>query len=97
MDTDTSKVIYAAPRDSLEQGIHLSPEEDTAKPMVFGGYLREEHELRTCLLENQDNNAINLELNADTIFPDRVYLKRWKDPGKVDSRRIKVKEYHREA
>ena len=35
---------------------------------------------RTGLFETDDNNAINLDLNADTIFPDRVYLKRWKDP-----------------
>ena len=37
---------------------------------------------RTGLLETDDDNAINLDLdlNADTIFPDRIYLKRWKDP-----------------
>ena len=28
----TSRVTYAAPRDPVEQGVHLSPEEDTAKP-----------------------------------------------------------------
>ena len=32
-----------------------------------------------------DDNAINLNLNADTIFPDQVYLKRWKDPDKEDA------------
>ena len=32
-DEDTSRVAYAAPRDSVE-GVHLSPEEDTAKPVV---------------------------------------------------------------
>ena len=34
VDEDTSRVTYAAPRDSVEQGVHLSPEEDTAKPVV---------------------------------------------------------------
>ena len=27
VDKDTSRVTYAAPRDSVEQGVHLSPEE----------------------------------------------------------------------
>ena len=49
---------------------------------------------RTGLLETNDDNAINLDLNADTIFPDRIYLKRWKDPGpdKADARHNEVKE-----
>ena len=28
VDEDTSRVTYAAPRDSVEQGVHLSQEED---------------------------------------------------------------------
>ena len=47
---------------------------------------------RTGLLETDDDNAINLDLNADTIFPDRIYLKRWKDPDKADVRHNEVKE-----
>ena len=34
MDADASRVIYDALRDSIEQGVHISPEEDTAKPVV---------------------------------------------------------------
>ena len=51
-------------------------------------------EIRTGLIEAVDDNAINLDLNADTIVPDRVRLKRWKDPGpdKADARHVKVKE-----
>ena len=64
-------------------------------------HLPEEHEFhhedRTRLLDTDDDNAINLNLNADTIFlepenPDRVYLKQWKDPDKADAIHIKVKE-----
>ena len=49
--------------------------------------------IRTCLLEADDDNAINLDLHADTIFkfPDRIYLKRWKDPDSADALHIKVK------
>ena len=48
----------------------------------------------TGLLESDDNNAINLDLNADTIIAiqDRVYLKRWKDPDKEDARHNEVRE-----
>ena len=35
--------------------------------------------IRTGFLETGDQNAINLDLNAETMFPDRVYLKRWKE------------------
>ena len=34
VDADTSGVNYAAPRDAVEQGEHLLPEEDTAKSVV---------------------------------------------------------------
>ena len=34
VDEDTSRVIYAAPRDSVEQGAHIASEVDTAKPVV---------------------------------------------------------------
>ena len=45
-------------------------------------------------LEVDGDNAINLVLHSDTIFPDQVYLKRWNDPlpDKADARLIKVKE-----
>ena len=41
--------------------------------------------IRTCILEADDHNVIDLDLNAYTIFPDRIYLKpeRWKDPVKA--------------
>ena len=47
-----------------------------------------------CNNETDDYNTINLDLdlNADTIFPDRIYLKRWKDPDKADVRHNEVKE-----
>ena len=41
---------------------------------------------------NLDLNAINLDLNADTIFPVRIYLKRWKDPDEAGARHNEVKE-----
>ena len=34
VDEDTSRVIYAAPRDSVEQGAHIASEKDTAMPVV---------------------------------------------------------------
>ena len=93
---DTSRITYAAPRDSVKQGVHLSPEEDTANLVVSVAIFPKDTnfitKLRSGLLETDDNNAINLDLNADTIFPDRVYLKRWKDPDKVDARHNEVKE-----
>ena len=42
-------------------------------------------------VETDDDNAINLDLNADTIFQNRIYLKRWKDPDKADVRHNEVK------
>ena len=89
LDTDTLSVKYATPRDAVEQGVHLSPEEDTAKPVVLLAIFPKDTifiaKVRTSLLETDDDNAINLNLNANTIFPDRVYHKK-------DARRIKVKE-----
>ena len=96
LDQDTSRIICAAPRDSVEQGMHLSPEEDTAKPVVLVAIFPKNTtfitKIRTSLLETDDSNAIKLDLNAETIFSDRVYLKRWKDPDKEDAQHIKAKE-----
>ena len=96
VDEDTSRVTYAAPRDSVEQGANILPEEDIAKSVVSVAIFPEHTsfitKIRTDLLETDDDNAINLDLNADTIFPDRVHLKRWKDPDKEDARHIRVKE-----
>ena len=39
--------------------------------------------IHTGLIEADDNNAINLVLNAETIFPYWIYLKLWKDSDKV--------------
>ena len=61
------------------------------RPRNFGPVFGFITMIRTGLIEADDDNAINLVLNADTIFPDRVYLKRWKDPDKADAL-IKVKE-----
>ena len=76
--------------------MHLSPEQHTAKTVVSVAIVPKNTnfitKIRTVLLETDDNNAINLNLNANTVFPDRVYLKRWKDPDKADARHIKVKE-----
>ena len=33
VEADTSRVTFAAPQDSVDQGVHVSPEEDTAKPV----------------------------------------------------------------
>ena len=75
---------------------HLSPEEDTAKLVVSVAIFPKDTnfitKIRTSLLETGDNNTVNLDLNADTIFPDRIYLKQWEDPARADDRHIKVKE-----
>ena len=68
---------------------------DTAKPVVSVAIFPKNTnfitKIRTGLLETDGrNNAINLDLNADTIFPDRIYLKRWKDPDKADARHNEV-------
>ena len=34
VDEDTSRVTYAASRDSVEQGAHIASEEDTIKPVI---------------------------------------------------------------
>ena len=98
VDEDTSRISCAAPRDSVEQGVHLSPGEDTARPVVSVAiFLKNTNFIATILaglLETDDDNTVNLRLdiNADTFFPDRVYLKQWKDPDKAGARHIKVKE-----
>ena len=86
----------SAPRDPVGQGVHISPEVDTAKPVVpvaiFPRNTNFATKIRNGLLETKDNNAIKPDLNANTIFPERVYLKRWKDPDKADARHKEVKE-----
>ena len=72
--------------------MHLSAEEDTAKPVVSVAIFAKDTNFITPLLETDDDNAINLNLNADTVFPDWIYLKRWKDHDKADARHVKVKE-----
>ena len=97
VDEDTSRVTFAAPRYPVEQGVDLSPEKDIAKPVVSVSIFPKNTNfitnIRTGLIEADDDNAINLasDPNADTIFPDRVYLKRWKDLDGADARHIKVK------
>ena len=89
VDEDVLRVTYADPRDSVEQGVHSSPEEDTAKPVVLVAIFPKETNFITKIctdpVKANGNNTINLYLNADTIFPDRVYLKLWKDPDKSDA------------
>ena len=96
VDADTLRVTYAAPRDSIDQGVHLSPGEDTAKPLILVDIFPKDTnfmtKICTCLLETDEYSAINLYLNANTIIPDRVYLKWWKDPVKADARHNEVKE-----
>ena len=93
VDEDTSRVIYEATRDSVEQGAHIASEKDTAMPVVsvaiFPAHTNFNTKTRTGPLETDDDKAISLDLSADTIFSDRVYLKRWKDPNKVDARLIR--------
>ena len=81
MDEDTSRVIYAAPRDSVEQRAHIASEEDTAIPVVsvaiFPAHTNFTTKICTGLLdsgldlETDENDDINLDLNTDTIFPAR--------------------------
>ena len=72
VDEDTSRVNYAAPRDSVEQGAHIASQEDTAMPVVliaiFPAHTNFTTKIRTGLIATEDDNAINLDLNADTIF-----------------------------
>ena len=76
--------------------MHLSREEDTAKHVVLVAIIPKDTNLITKICTSHAGlsraNAINRVLNADTILPDRVYLRRWKDPDKSDARHIKVKE-----
>ena len=48
--------------------MHVSPEEDTAKPVVSVAIFQEHTnfitKIRNSLLETEDDNAINLDLNA---------------------------------
>ena len=80
MDEDILRVTCAAPRDSVEQDVHLKTEENTGKPaesvaiFLKNTNFRVSTKIFPCLIETDDDNAINLDLNADTIFPDRVYL-----------------------
>ena len=46
----------------------------------------------TSLLQTEDNNAIDLDLNADAISEDLIQLKRWKDPDKKEPLHIKDKK-----
>ena len=75
VDEDTSRVIYAAPRDSVGQGAHIVSEEDTAMPVVSVAIVTNFFtKIRTGLLdsgldlETDDNNDINLDLNATLSF-----------------------------
>ena len=86
-DSDTWRITCAALRDPDEQGVHLSPEEaqeDTAKPIASVAIFPKNTNFKfitkisTGLIKADDDNAINFVLNADTVFPDPVYLKRWK-------------------
>ena len=90
VDEDTSRVTYETPRDSVEQGAHIALETDTVMPVVsvaiFLAHTNFKTKTRTGLLETDDDSAINLDLNAATILPDRIYLKRWKDSDKADVR-----------
>ena len=57
---------------------HLSPEEETSKPVVSVAIFPKNTnfitKIHTGILESDDDNAINLDLqvNADPIFPDRI-------------------------
>ena len=90
VDEDTSRVAEccATPRDSIEQGVHILPEEDKAKPVVLVTIFPKNtdfvRKIRIALIDTDDDNANNLVRTADTIFLDSVYLQRWKDPDKAD-------------
>ena len=74
VDKDTSRVTCAAPRDSVEQGTHMSLEEDKAKPVVSVAIFQAQEQTnfitKICAghLEVDRSNATNLVLNADTII-----------------------------
>ena len=44
MDKDTLRVINATPRVSVEQGVHISPEEYTIKLVVLAAILHQLHD-----------------------------------------------------
>ena len=56
VDKDTSRVTYAAPKDSVEQGAHIASEEDTAMPVVsvaiFPAHTNFTTKIRTGLLDS---------------------------------------------
>ena len=76
VDEDALRVTYPAPQDS-EQGVHFSPEEDTAKPVVSVAispkYTNFITKICTGHLEADGDNAINLVLNSDSLFLDLFY------------------------
>ena len=69
VDEDTSRITCAAPpsRDSVEQGVHLSPKEDTAKLVASLAILTKNSsfitKVRTCLFEADDDNTIKPTLS----------------------------------
>ena len=70
-------VTYAAPRDSVEQGVHLSQEEDAAKPVVsVANFITK---ICTGLLETDGDShqrrvVADRPKTSDTVFSDLVYL-----------------------
>ena len=58
VDEDTSRVTYAAPRDSVEQGAHIASEKDTAMSVVsvaiFLAHTNFNTKTRAGLLESRD-------------------------------------------
>ena len=80
---DTSRVTSASARDSVEQGVlSLSYRYLSSRRTRTSS-----RKIHTGLIEADDHtwHAINLDVDADTIFPDLVYLKRWKDLENVDA------------
>ena len=75
MDEDTSRIIYATPRDSVEQGVHLSPdpEKDTAKPVVLVAIsLKNTNfitKIRTGLLKTGDDTMTTPSTSTSTLTP----------------------------
>ena len=74
---DTSRFIYAVPRDSVdsvEQGVHILSEDDTANSVVsvtiFPKNTNFITKIRNSLNKADDDNANNLVLNADIIISD---------------------------
>jgi hypothetical protein len=86
----TSRVTYAVPRDSQEQGVHLSLVEDTDKPglsvAIFPGTTNFIATIRIRLPNADDNNAIDFR-DADASHEDLDHPRRWKDPDKSSAQR----------